>query len=190
MGACLGPVAAHLHRAALTRTVPRGVVERPPAVVGRADLDPVDPLLDGSLRCCRCQESDSRGCAQLDLAVDRQRHLYDDLPPLSVLLATGKSPQAGDRRGSGPTPGRAFAATGQGSRWPFNALPTRGSPMAGRAAATGSPRPDGGRLRRSSPRRARPGDHCTLADERTRTWPDQRFLVYADPAGHPFCLSR
>ena len=93
MGARLGPVAAHLHRAPLPRTVPRGVIERPPAVVCRADLDPVDPFLDGDLGCCCCKETRGRGRAQLDLTVRRQRHLYVDLPPPSRLLGTGQRPQ-------------------------------------------------------------------------------------------------
>jgi len=93
MGTGLGPVAAHLHRAPLPRTVARGVVERPPAVVRRADLDPVDPGLDGDL-CCSCrQEPRGRRRAQLDLTVGCQRHLYVDLPPLSMLLAHGQGPQ-------------------------------------------------------------------------------------------------
>src|SRR4051794_1007440 len=49
VGAGLGPVAADLHRAPLARPVAGRVVEGPPTVVGRTDLDPVEPAFDGDL---------------------------------------------------------------------------------------------------------------------------------------------
>src|SRR4051795_626526 len=47
VGTGLRAVAADLHRAPLARPVAGGVVERPSTVIGRTDLDPVEPTLDG-----------------------------------------------------------------------------------------------------------------------------------------------
>lgn len=95
MGACLGPVAAYFHGAPLTRTVSRVVVERPPAVVRRTDLDPVHPVLHSN-RDCGCSE-ETRGCwcAQLDLAIHAQPHLQVDAAPSLTGPPAGQSPQVG-----------------------------------------------------------------------------------------------
>src|SRR5450759_24209 len=108
MGARLGPVATDLHRAPLARAVARGVVERPTAVVCRADLDPVEALLDGDLGGSGGNETHSRSRAQLDLALNGQSHLYVDLPHLSALLATGHGPQVVTKLASLPEIARAL----------------------------------------------------------------------------------
>jgi hypothetical protein len=109
----LGPVAAHLHRAPRSRAVAWGVVERPPAVVRRADLDPVEPLLDGDL-------GSSRGAlAQFSAALLGQE-------------------VAGDPDDSW----QSLRGDASGVRRAFQRHQQRGAPVARRAAAAGSPRPD------------------------------------------------
>src|SRR5665647_1929820 len=109
MGSRLGPVATDFHRAPLTRVVPGGVIERPPAVVRRTDLDPIEALLDGNLRGGRGDETDNRVRTQLDLAVIGQRHLYPDPPSLLMTRAAGQRTQVVTQLASLPEITHAFA---------------------------------------------------------------------------------
>src|SRR3954471_10970734 len=93
VGAGLRAVAADLHRAPLARPVTGRVVERPSTVIGRTDLDPVEPTLDGDLGGRGGEQSDGRGGAQLDRTVRGQCDLDADRPDLGAGPPLGARPQ-------------------------------------------------------------------------------------------------